>query len=341
MGNLKFGIIGAGVIGNIHARVIFEIGNAELIGVSDTNEESGKKLASLYNSIYYSDYKEMLKDDNIDIVCICLPSGLHYQAVMDAAEAKKNVIVEKPIEISVDKAKEMVEKCREKDVKLSVISQHRFDKSIVALKQFVDEGKLGRIYFGNSRTIWYRSQEYYKNAGWRGTWKFDGGGALINQSIHYIDLIKHIMGPVKAVCGVCETLRHTEIETEDLGIALLKFKNGALGTIEGTTLAYPGFDTELNVFGENGSVFIRNDRLYNYKLVTGTDDKFEQLMKQEDHFTKFNNYDITAHIAQFVDVIDAVENNRDPFITGEEGIDTLKIIKAIYMSSEMNDWIEI
>lgn len=343
MRKIGFGIIGAGVIGSIHAQVIQMTECAELMAVADVEEGKAKKLADLYACKYYSDYKLMLKDDNIEVVCVCLPSGLHYQAVMDVAEAKKNVIVEKPIEVTVEKAQRMVEKCNEAGVKLSVIFQHRFDKAIVLLKQYVSKGNLGKLYFGNSRTIWYRGREYYMNAGWRGTWKYDGGAALMNQSIHYIDLLQHIMGPVKAVCGVYDTMRHTYIETEDIGIALLKFENGAIGTIEGTTLAYPGFDTELNIFGENGSIFIKNNKLSNYKLVSGKEAIFEQLLEQQEKYMpiKFNNYDLTAHISQFNDVIDSVTNNRVPAVTGEEGIKSLKIIQAIYESSNRKEWIDI
>lgn len=341
MSKVRFGLIGCGAIGKIHAHVISQILNAELAIVADRNTLLCTALQSQYGCEICDDYMDILKRDDIDIVTICLPSGLHYQVVKDAAMAGKHIIVEKPMDISLEKADSMIEICNKRGVKLSVIMQHRFDEAVQLLKRTVNSGSLGKLNFGTSRTTWYRDEEYFKAASWRGTWAVDGGGALMNQSIHYIDLLQYIMGPVDAVCGKCDTLQHKMIETEDVGVALIRFKNGAIGTIEGTTLAYPGLNTELNIFGQNGTVCIKNDQLDFYKFKVGEILEFEGLLKNGVKELIYEDFNYASHKRQYEDVIDAVINNRQPLVNGEDGKKALEIIKAIYKSSQTNEWVTV
>jgi len=338
MSKVRFGVVGCGNIGKIHAGIICSIPDAILTGVSDVNPVLCGNLAKSLDCSSYENYVDMLKREDIDAVAVCLPSGMHCQAVTDAARAGKHVIVEKPIEIEPERAEVMIDTCRKYGVKLSVILQHRFDDAVQTLKRSVNDGNIGNLFMGSSRTVWYREPEYYTGNSWRGTWKLDGGGALINQSIHYIDLLLYIMGPVESVSGKCRTLLHKSIEVEDTGIATLQFKSGAIGTIEGTTIAYPGLFTELSIYGEKGTAVIKNDQLEFYKFKEGEKLEFKELLNRKVEAktgqSKAEGLDTASHKKQYIDVIDAIKNNCEPLITGEEGIRSLAVIRAIYESSK-------
>lgn len=342
MKQYNFAIIGCGVISKKHAKCIEEIPNAKLVAVCDNVKEKAKDLASKYNADYYTDYEEMLKRDDIDIVNITTPSGFHADPGIAAAQAGKNVIVEKPIEVTLEKADKLINACRDAGVILSPISQHRFDHDIELLKKTVENGKLGKLNFGASHTKWYRSQEYYDSGDWRGTWELDGGGALMNQSIHYIDLLQYIMGPVEEIYAYCATRAHVRIEVEDVAVASVKFKNGALGIIEGNTTAYPGFCTRLDIYGSDGSVIIENDKIKEWKLkseesVPTNDDESEHLI------VGTSSADIwhISHKKQIQDVINAIEDKRKPFVTGEDGRKPLEIILAIYESAKRHEPVKL
>lgn len=336
---MRFAIIGYGVIGEIHANVIASIAGAQLTAVSTHNPAKQAEVVAKYHCAVYEDYHEMLKRDDIDIVSVCLPSGMHEQAATAVAEAGKHCIVEKPMEISVERCVRMAELFDKKGLTLSVIFQHRFDQSTRLIKKAIESGKMGKLNYGNARTIWFRDENYYRHSSWRGTWAGDGGGALMNQAIHCIDLLHHLMGPVEAVCGKCGTLYHEAMETEDLGIALVKFKSGAMGVIEGTTLAYPGFHSEVNVFGQTGSARIRNDAIHFCHFASGPDEEIQALMENGDENIPFSWYNLVPHIRQYQDVMDAIVHKRAPLVSGLEGMEAVKIIEGIYRSSESNDWI--
>lgn len=338
---MNFAIIGYGAIGDVHARVIEEIEDSKLVAVATRTREKGKAAGEKYGCELYSDYRKMLQRDDIDVVSICLPSGMHYEAAMAAAAAGKHCIIEKPIEINEARSEEIIKTFAEKGLKLSVVFQHRFDRATQLLKRAIEKGEFGKLNYGVSQTKWFRDDEYYRQSEWRGTWAGEGGGALINQAIHSIDLLQYLMGPVEAVCGNCATLYHKEIETEDVGLALVKFKNGAVGTIEGTTLARPGFHSGIQIFGQTGTAVIKNDKLDFYDIEGESGDEFRELMEKGDCEITYGWYNLVPHIRQFQDVCDAIKNDRDPLVTGEEGLKALKIIKGIYQSSEMGKWVEI
>lgn len=337
----NFAIIGCGVIGGCHARCLAYIDNAKLVAVCDAVEEKAKSLAGEYGCNYYTDIDEMLQREDIDIVNICTPSGYHVDCGIKCAEAKKNVICEKPIDVSAEKAMKLVAACERNNVVLSVISQHRFDKGVEALKEAIDKGELGKLYFCGSYTKWYRSQEYYDSGDWRGTWQLDGGGALMNQSIHYVDLLQYIMGPIDEIYGTCASVGHERIEVEDEAVASVRFKNGGVGVIEGNTNAYPGLFTRLEVFAEKATVVIENDKVVLWKYKDGT----EKVVEDEDRniIAGSSAKDISnfSHILQFKDVIDAIENGRKPRVDGYEGIKPLKIILAIYESNKKREPVKL
>jgi UDP-N-acetyl-2-amino-2-deoxyglucuronate dehydrogenase len=327
----RFGIIGCGVISRTHADEIGKIKGATLVAVADVAEDCARNMAEAYGVDYYTDYLELLKRDDIDIVNILTPSGLRTEIAMAAAQHGKHIIAEKPIDVTYEKATKMIEACKEAEVKLAVISQHRFDTSTVEVKHLIEKGKFGKLVLGECAVNWYRTQGYYDSGAWRGTWAMDGGGALMNQSIHTIDLLQYLVGPVESVFAHTSTLAHERIEVEDVAVATVKFKSGALGTIVGTTCAYPGLSSRLEVFGTAGSAVIEHDKLTH--LYLKSDEPSSNLaaknLETPDPTTVFGY----AHGLQIEDMMKAIREDREPLVNGEEGLKPLEIILAIYESA--------
>lgn len=335
----RFGIVGAGVIGSLQADCIVSLKEAKLVAIADTSEKRAKNLAEKYGVTHYTDYKKMLERRDIDIVSVCVPSGYHSKIAVAAAEAGKNIIVEKPIEVTLEKADRIISTCKNKGVKLSVISQHRFNPGAVKLYRALKEGRFGKLILGDAYIKWYRSQEYYDSGNWRGTWKLDGGGALINQSIHTIDLLQWIMGPVDSIYANIATLAH-KIEVEDIATVLIKFKNGALGVIEGSTAIYPGQPERLEIYGEKGTIILEGGRIKKWEFI----DRKEKLIEKREISTGASDpgaISLTAHKAQIKDMIEAVKKEREPAVTGEEGRKVLEIILAIYKSARTNKGVKL
>src|SRR5579864_4954661 len=237
---LRFGLVGCGVIGPVHAEALASLPDARLVAVADLNAERARKLTAQYGGTTYPDLQSMLQREALDVVIVCTPSGMHGEHACQVMRAGRHVIVEKPMEIRRETLDEMLR-----------VQQER---------QLVDDKAFGRLVMGNALIPWWRSQAYYDSGAWRGTWKLDGGGVLMNQSIHSIDLLQWLMGPVKSVMAYTDTLAH-RMETEDVGVAALRFANGALGVIAATTAAYPGVTTRIELFGSRGSAIIENDEL--------------------------------------------------------------------------------
>lgn len=330
---IRFGIVGCGVIAPTHARSIAELPGAELVAVCDVVAEKAQALARNYSTRVYTDYQELVRQDDVDVVCVLTPSGAHADIGIAAAQAGKHVIVEKPIDVTLERADALINACRKAGVKLCSISQHRFDPAVVALKKAVVENKLGPLNFGGSHTKWYRSQEYYDSGDWRGTWALDGGGALINQSIHYVDLLQYIMGPVEELSAYCATRAHQRIEVEDIAVASIKFRSGAVGMLEGNTSAYPGFCARLDIYGTDGSVIIENDQVSAWELRCG--EPCPVTPENTGFIGGTSSKDIwhLAHRRQIADMMDAIREDREPLVNGEEGRKPLQIVLAVYESS--------
>lgn len=342
MERLRFGIIGCGVIGQMHAEAIASLPDAQLVAVADIVVASAEKLGAKYGATPYVEYQQMLAEAPIDAVCICTPSGQHGQPACEAMRAGKHVVVEKPMEIRLERIQEMLAVQRETGRKLTVISQHRFDAASQQVHQLVEEGAFGRLVLGNAAIPWWRSQAYYDSGAWRGTWELDGGGVLMNQSIHSIDLLQWFMGPVKSLQAYTDTLVHT-METEDVAVAILRFANGALGTINATTGAYPGVTTRIEVFGDRGSAVIENDKLRFLRLAR--DEKEEvgaygsagsSNPEPEDDGAGASdptNIQTSTHAAQIADFINAIREDRTPAIDGYAARHPVEIILGIYESA--------
>ncbi|WP_320128615.1 Gfo/Idh/MocA family oxidoreductase [uncultured Sphaerochaeta sp.] len=338
MKTIGFGVIGCGFIGKLHARVIARTKGAKLIAVVDQDEKEAKNVSANFACQFHTDYHTLFSNPEVDAIVICLPSGLHSVVALEAANAKKHILCEKPIDIEVSRAEQMVAAACSNGVAFGCIMQHRFDKPIELLKQYIDSGKLGKVLWGSAKTIWYRDDVYFSNP-WRGTWKYDGGGALINQSIHYIDLLLYIMGKPKSVSAKCRTLLHSQIETEDVGVANIEFENGAIGTIEGTTVAYPGLFAELAIYAEKGSVIIKNDELLFYQFMDGKDENFEKLMSpsKANALNVSPDIDEESHARQYQDFVEAIQNGRSPRVTGKDALASLALIKSIYVASDKKE----
>ncbi|KAA3620484.1 MAG: gfo/Idh/MocA family oxidoreductase [Calditrichaeota bacterium] len=321
-----------GAIAAFHAKSINNLPRARLLAISSRNAEKARLAAAEFGADYYSNFEKMLQRDDIDVVCICTASGYHLQPALVAARAGKHVIVEKPLEISLERCDEMIAACEKAGVKLTCIFQNRFNPDFIKIKQAFTSGKLGKPVLGSAYIKWFRPQEYYDAADWRGTLAGDGGAALINQSIHTIDLLLTVMGPVRSVYGKIATRTH-KIEGEDLGLAVLQFKNGALGLIEGSTSIYPGYPERLEIHGEKGTAVLEGGVITRWDIA-GEKSNIKGVKNNKSGASDPLVIPIAGHMAQIDDMIDAILENRAPVVDGREGRKALQVILAIYQASK-------
>lgn len=332
MKKVKFGIIGCGMIAKWHARAFEEINEAELVGVCDMNRTYAEKFSEEWKCKCFGSVDELLACPEIDVVSICTPSGLHSEIAIRAANAGKHIIVEKPMAITHEQVDSMISACEKNNVKVAVISQLRFTESVKRVKNAIDSGELGEIILADVYMKYYRSPEYYATAKWRGTWKLDGGGALMNQGIHGIDVLQYLVGGVKSVIGSCKTLAR-DIEVEDTANVLVEYKNGALGTIQGTTSVNPGYPRIIEISGTNGTIVMQEDTIVRWDLNGKELDPSE--IKTSNYGGAKNPWDITAkyHTLQIKDLIDAIHEDRRPMCDIYEGKKPVDIILAAYESN--------
>lgn len=334
---MKYALIGCGRISPNH--VAAAIANQlNIVALCDIMEENARDKAVKFelddNTRIYQDYKEMLTKEKPELVAIATESGKHAEIALDCIEAGCNLIIEKPIALSLHDADMIIRKAEEKGVKVCACHQNRFNKSIQKIREAVEKKRFGRMYYGTAHIRWARDYEYYSRAPWRGTWEQDGG-ALMNQCIHNIDLLRWMMGDeVIEVIGITDRLRHDFIEAEDMGIALIRFKNGAYGIIEGTTDIYPqNLEETLYLFGEKGTVKAGGQSVNIIEEWRFSDilDNPEEV-KKEFHENPPNVYG-HGHTPLYQDVIAAVEENRQPFVDARAGRRALELVLAIYKSA--------
>jgi UDP-N-acetyl-2-amino-2-deoxyglucuronate dehydrogenase len=332
-----FGIVGAGVISSIHARAIATLPGARLVAVTDVEPDSAKALAAAHDCAAEPNLDALLARDDVDVVCVCVPSGLHADVGVRAAAAGKHLVVEKPLDVSLQAADRLINAAREAGVVLTVISQHRFDRGLLELRRLLDGGALGRLVLGEASTKWYRSQAYYDSSAWRGTWALDGG-SLMNQGIHYADLLLWSMGPVAEVTALFSTQTH-DIEVEDAALAVLRFASGALGTIVTSTAVFPGFAQRLEISGTNGTVVIEDGEIIRCELSADGAERGEHDRVTDDargpSAAAANPADlaIASHAAQLSDLLAAIDEGRAPSVTGEDGRAVLEVVCAVYESA--------
>ena len=334
-GKIGFGLVGTGMAGDFHAKELGFVKGGELVAVCCRNEENARQFAETHGAPHWhSDYRRLIENKDVDVVNVLVPTGLHAEVTVAASQAGKHVLVEKPLETNLAKADEMIRVCRANKTKLGVIFQMRFGIVAAKLKETIDSGRLGRIFLGDAIDKSSRTPGYYNSAAWRGTRELEGGGCLMTQTIHIIDLLQYLMGPVRSVVGKVATQVH-HIEVEDTATALVNFESGAMGVIESTTSVRPALKSRLEIHGENGSV-VANAQYDKFLLwgVEGDGDgvaveKNLELGDIDDPWA----YPQTRHRIQLQDMVDAIREDRDPILTGEDARASLAIIMAIYDSS--------
>ncbi len=336
---IGFGIIGCGMISRFHARAIEELDGAQVVGCFSEGPGSGEAFAAEHGGTVHASLDSLLADPAVHIVTVCTPSGAHRDAAIAAANAGKHVLVEKPLEITLERCDAMIAACERNNVLLGAILPSRFSAVNVALKAAIDTGRFGTLTLGDSFVKWWRSQEYYDQGGWRGTWALDGGGAYMNQAIHNVDLLQWFMGDVAEIAAVTGTLAHERIEVEDTGVAALKFRNGALGTLTATTSAWPGLLKKTEIHGNRGSAIVEQDDLLMWEFAEPqeSDAQLKSQLARKAGTTggasdpKAISYQ--GHLAQFRDFVAAVKSGRQPEIDGREGRKSVEIILGIYESA--------
>ena len=335
MKKLGIAIIGSGMVAQVHAAALREIEIVGVRGIWGRNLSTANDLATKYGMTFYPTFESVLADPGIEAVIICLPPGYHAEFGVKAAAAGKHLLVEKPIETNLDKATQLIRAYQNKGLTLSVVFQNRFTPAAQKVKTALDAGLLGRLIQGDAYIKWYRSAEYYKANSWRGTTAIEGGGALINQAIHTIDLLQWFMGPVKSIFGRVQTAVHT-IETEDTGLAVLEWQNGALGVIEGSTALWPGVKEKIEIHGEKGFIALEGGNITAWKVQGCEETDYVKPVKISYGQTNSPAISHVNHKAQLIDFISAIRENRDPQVTGEQGAKALAIVLAIYESSRQN-----
>lgn len=335
--SLRYALIGCGRISPNHIAAALE-NELNIVAICDINpsnmDEKILKFGLSDKVVKYTDYKEMIVKERPDLVAICTESGKHGRIALDCIEAGCNLIIEKPITLSLEEADLVIQKASEKGVVVSACHQNRFNKSIQKIREAIEKKRFGRLFYGTAHIRWNRGYEYYSCAKWRGTWEQDGG-ALMNQCIHNIDLLRWMMGgEITEVVGMTDNLNHDYIEAEDLGVALIKFSNGSYGIIEGTTTIFPeNLEETLYIFGEKGTVKAGG------KSVNLIEEwKFADLLDNADEVKeKYNenppNVYGFGHIPLYADVIDSIKTGREPYVTAKDGRNALELILAIYKSA--------
>lgn len=339
----KFGIIGCGMIAEFHTRAINEIEGAEVVAAYSRVRANAEKIAALSNAdcAIYDSLEAMLAHPGLDVVCVCTPSGAHLEPAIAAARAGKHVVVEKPLEVTLARCDAIIDACDARGLRLCTIFPSRFSPANVALKHAIEAGRFGRLTLGDTHVKWWRTQQYYDGGGWRGTWALDGGGALMNQAIHNVDLLYWMMGDVETVMARTATLAHQRIEVEDTAVACVQFRGGALGVIEAATSVYPGLQKRIEIHGDRGSARVEQDDITYWNFA----DSQEGDVAIRDAIGKSGGDKAGAsdprgighegHRAQLADFLQAIDAGRAPLVNGREGRKSVEIVRAIYRSARL------
>jgi predicted dehydrogenase len=338
---LGFAIVGCGMIARFHARALAEVRGAKFAAVISRSEASARKMLDelKLDVPIFTNLEDALRRPDVDVVIITTPSGAHMEPALLAAAAKKHIVVEKPLEITLDRCDRIIDACAKNRVQLCTIFPSRFGDANRELKRALDAGRFGRLTLGETACKWWRSQAYYDDGGWKGTQALDGGGALMNQAIHQVDLLLWMMGPVSQVFGSTATLAHERIEVEDTAVAALRFKNGALGVLQATTSVWPGLPKSIGIHGNKGSVVIEQDDLVRWEFdpaSTEDPDIRERFAVKSGASGGSSNPAAISHVGharQLTDFVEAIETGRPPLVDGREGRLAVELILGIYRSN--------
>jgi predicted dehydrogenase len=330
------------MIARFHARALAEVPGARLTALVSRSTASAQKLAGELGLDLglYTDLESALARSDVDVVIITTPSGAHLEPAVAAARAGKHVVVEKPLEITTARCDAIIDACARAGVELCTIFPSRFGDANVELKKAVEAGRFGRLTLGETTCKWWRSQAYYDEGGWKGTRALDGGGALMNQAIHNVDLLQWLMGPVTHVAGFTATLAHERIEVEDTAVACLRFAGGALGVIQATTSVWPGLPKTIAVHGDRGTAVIEQDDVLRWEFTPETDAdrairaRFTQKSGASGGSSNPAAISHQGHARQLADFVRAIQTGSKPLVDGKEGRKAVAIIEAIYRAAE-------
>lgn len=346
-----FGIIGGGMIAKHHVQAIRGMGDSAQLGaIYARNPAKAKQLGEEFGCKSYSNLEAFLADETIDIVTIATPSGAHLEPAIAAAKAKKHIICEKPLEVTPERIEQMIAVAKSEKILLSGIFNRRFNPAVEQLKQAIEQGRFGTLALCDAQIKWFRTQAYYDSAKWRGTMELDGGGVLMNQAIHTIDLLLYLVGNVKRLSASIALLTHENIEVEDTAVAILEFENGARGTIQGSTSCWSstGLPAEIQLSGNEGSAFLSDEsfRVWDFKTPTSQDNFVKgNLMKGTEKGLGANDpnaINYLGHQRNFENVIEALNTGKPPLISGKEAMRSVRLIDAIYKSAKNNGaWIDL
>lgn len=340
MANAPFGfaVAGCGAISKAHIESIKKMSSARLVAVWSRSADKAEAVAKAHGAAWETSLQALAGRDDVDAVIVCTPSGYHLEPALAAIEAGKHVVVEKPLEVTEERCQEILERARAQGVQVGVIFQSRFAPANQAVKQALQEGRFGRIVMGDAYVKWYRPQSYYDSGAWRGTWELDGGGALMNQAIHAVDMLLWLMGPVECVDAHAACLAHQRIEVEDTLSALLKFSSGAVGVIQATTSVYPGYPKRIEIHGDRGGVVLVDDAVVSWhengdaapaaKMLERYGPKGLSGAASDPMAISFEN-----HQRQLEEFVEAVRAGRPPLVDGREGMRAVQLVRAIYRAA--------
>jgi len=337
---LHVGIVGGGNISETHARAVQEIPGLEIAAVYGTNSQKVARLSAKYGGAAYPDFERFLAHRPLDFIAIGSPSGLHAEQGIAATRHGLHVLMEKPLDISTDRANALIAATNRAGVKLGVFFQDRFKADLIRLKEWADTGVLGKLILADARVKWYRPPSYYADSRWRGTLRLDGGGALINQAVHTVDLLLWVCGDVSAVQAVQKTALH-KIEAEDTLVVLLEFKSGTIGTLQATTSAFPGYPRRVELTGSEGTVIIEHDRLLAADLRKPPADLQSTGNDQNASASSATVSDVRGHRAALEDFVQAIKTNGTPRCSGVEARRSVALVQAIYAASASGRRVEL
>lgn len=338
----RLALVGAGVIGKHHGMVMTQLADRlELVAVVDVDLPRAEQLAAERGGRPYASLTEALAHEDVDVVTVATPTGLHGTVAIEALDAGKHVVIEKPAEVTVEKIDQIIEAQRRAGTLVSVISQHRFDPATEVLLEAIEKGRLGRLTSGVAAIDWWRSQAYYDSGDWRGTWELDGGGAMMNQGVHTVDLLIAAMGRPVEVFAYTGSVAHERVETEDVAAVVVKFESGALGVIHATTAAYPGLSARVHIHGDRGSVVIDDDQLTYVHLAddeVGDDlgnqvDKYAETQARSAAASRDPGQLSDAHRLQYLNILAALEGREDVRVDLETNRRSVAVITGAYESA--------
>jgi predicted dehydrogenase len=331
---IGIGLVGAGLIGGVHAAAIAAVPGARLLAVCGRDAERTREFAARHEATAYTDYDAFLAHPGLIVVDICTPSGTHAEFGIKAASAGHHVLVEKPIEITPARADALIDACEAAGVRLGAIFQSRFLPATQRIRRAAIEGRFGRLLLGSAYVKWYRAPEYYAAGSWHGTLALDGGGALINQAIHTLDLLQWVMGPAAEVCAFRGALRYSHLEGEDTLVGSLRFRSGALGAIEATTSVAPGFKRRLEISGERGTAILDGDAISHWSLDDGEERSEGNQADITDGSADPATIAIEGHRRQIEDFVAAISDGSAPEVDGREARKSIVLVDALYRAAD-------